>query len=145
LTALAVYVAAIWNTYRKTHLLMLDVIFRCKRRLQYDETSQRRELEESQKLARAILDSIPYHMASNPGRHTGDTESGVSEEAGLGKTAGGLLLLHPMWVITVSSVVSSELRLSARDCLAWIGRYTGIGQATVLARVSAITHDYFGS
>lgn len=46
-----------------------------------------------------------------------------------GKPVGGLFLLHPLWVMTVSFVVSPEMQASARHCLAWIGTNMGIGQA----------------
>ncbi|EXJ87922.1 hypothetical protein A1O1_04849 [Capronia coronata CBS 617.96] len=137
------YVAAVWNTYRKTRLLMLDVIFRCRSLIGRDGASGNQETEEAQILALDIIASIPYHLSSDPERFVREREKSLSEVAPGTKTAGGLLLLHPMWVVTVSSVVSSELRSSARDCLAWIGRHMGINQATMLSRVSVLKKPNF--
>lgn len=134
----AVYIAAVWNTYRKTHLLMLDVIFRCKRMVSHSDMLQTEEIPKAQKLAEGIVASIPYHFSSDPWRYIHAME-GNDLDAAPGKTVGGLLLLHPVWVITMATVVSRELRSSARDCLAWIGRHMGIGQATVLSLVSSRT------
>jgi hypothetical protein len=53
-----------------------------------------------------------------------------------GKSVGGLLILHPLTVSSTLSVVSLEMQTHFRNCLAWIGDNMGIGQATLLAKVS---------
>ncbi|EXJ90106.1 hypothetical protein A1O3_03175 [Capronia epimyces CBS 606.96] len=130
------YVAAVWNTYRKTHLLMLDVVFRCKKWLGLDMASHTREEREAYSLVEEIVASIPFHLSSDPTSClTEDTGEGTERLPG--KPVGGLLLLHPLWVVTVSSVVSPKMQDSMRDCLAWIGRNMGIGQATLLSQSDA--------
>ncbi|KIX07377.1 uncharacterized protein Z518_02030 [Rhinocladiella mackenziei CBS 650.93] len=127
------YVAAVWNTYRKTHLLMLDVIFKCKRRLG-QETG---EDEEAQRLAEDIASSVPFHLGNDSDAFPHELHRGTKPMTP-GPPVGGLFLLHPLWVITVSSVVSPEIQARMRECLAWIGKNTGLGQATLLSKVRVL-------
>ena len=54
----------------------------------------------------------------------------------VGRSAGGLLLMHPMNVVAKMSIVSPELQNYARDIMSWIAQEMGIGEASVLSDVS---------
>ena len=43
--------------------------------------------------------------------------------------------MHPMYVLSQTSIVSAEMRRYARRTLRWIGQEMGIGEAIVLAQV----------
>lgn len=130
---ITVYVAAVWNTYRKTRLLALDVIYRCMIRIGNGQTA---ELEfEAKLIAEEIAASIPYHLKASSAAYcqqSGDTNEGMQSI----KTSGGLFLLHPLWVVSICSIIPSEIRRSMQECLRWIGINLGIQQALLLADVS---------
>ena len=123
---LDLYVAAAWNTYRKSHLLKLELLVRCTERLGESSAEARSQAE---RLAEDIVGSAAFHLISNLYGHLEH-----SEVAFINKTAGGLLLMHPLWVVLrCRSAVSQELRTHARSLLAWIGEFMGIGQAKQLS------------
>lgn len=131
------YVAAVWNTYRKSRLLILEVIVRCKTILAGADSAQD-EVAKARVLVDDMIASIPYQLSPEglsaclkPER---DTPTILP-----GKPIGGMLLLHPLWVVSITSIVPSEIRTRMRQCLAWIGRTMGIGQATLLSRVRSAT------
>ena len=127
------YVAGIWNCYRKSRLLFLDQVIRCE--LQFPEPDRKltvgRLYSEVQTLAADLAASVHFHL-------TGSAEVPPSSAHGVitpGKSVGGLLILHPLTVSSTLSVVSPEMQTHFRNCLAWIGDNMGIGQATLLAKV----------
>ncbi|KIW60934.1 hypothetical protein, variant [Exophiala xenobiotica] len=126
------YVAGIWNCYRKSRLLFLDQVIRCE--LQFPEPDRKltvgRLYSEVQTLAADLAASVHFHL-------TGSAEMPPSSPHGVitpGKSVGGLLILHPLTVSSTLSVVSPEMQTHFRNCLAWIGDNMGIGQATLLAK-----------
>ncbi|OCL02966.1 hypothetical protein AOQ84DRAFT_303720 [Glonium stellatum] len=130
------YVAAVWNTYRKTHLMILDIIVRCLKRLEGNEI-RTREQEEVQRLAEGIAASVPYHLTEDLQGYIQGIQAG-SDTMIPGKPVGGLLLLHPLYVVARSSVVSPQLQAYMSECLEWIGKNMGIGQATLLSNASIL-------
>ncbi len=52
-----------------------------------------------------------------------------------GRSVGGLLLMHTIYVASNLSIVPQQIRLYLKDCLEWIGMYMGIGQASLFAKV----------
>lgn len=127
------YVAAVWNTYRKSRLLILEIIVRCKSIL-IDVPNAQDDLTTALILVEDIIASIPYQLSTD--RLSLDSKSNGDMPTILpGKSIGGLLLLHPLWVITATSIVPLEIRARMRECLAWIGLTMGIGQATLLSQV----------
>ncbi|RFU23778.1 hypothetical protein B7463_g12560, partial [Scytalidium lignicola] len=124
------YVAAVWNTYRKTHLLALDVIYRCMRWLGNGQTTYL-ELK-AKRLADEIAASIPFHLQTSLPTYTQQTR-GPKEPSQFGKPVGGLFLLHPLWVVSISSIIPSEICTCMREWLKWIGLNLGIQQALLLA------------
>ena len=132
---IAVYVAAVWNTYRKARLMILDVIIRCSVRLG-EEGCRKDEQVDAQELVDGMAASILYHLTDNPQTFMQQAEHG-SVTVAPGRPIGGLLLMHPLYVMSKLSVVSPQLRAHLKDCLAWIGKHMGIGQATLFSDVRA--------
>ena len=128
-----VYVAAIWNSYRKGRLKILDCIIRCAKRLGQGDNYHQEQIE-AEELANDIVASIPYHLTADLQVFVQEAKSD-SKVVTPGKALGGLLLMHPLFVTSELSIVSPELRTYMRACLAWIGSNMGIGQATLLSRV----------
>jgi hypothetical protein len=127
-------VAAVWNTYRKTRLLILDLIFQCKEKLG-DSKSREQLRQEAQKLADGIAATIPFFLTNNPETFSLGARGRESEGLEVGRPVGGLLLLHPLWVVSVVSIVPFDMRKQIRQCLTWIGENMGISQAFLLANV----------
>ncbi|KIW18641.1 hypothetical protein PV08_02930 [Exophiala spinifera] len=125
------YVAGVWNSYRKSRLLYLDKVIRCE--LQFPEPERKLPLgrlySEVQSLASDLAASIHFILTGSVDLPPPNFEAIVP-----GKSAGGLLLLHPLSVSSTLSVVSPEMQTHFRNCLAWIGTNMGIGQATLLAK-----------
>ncbi|KAF2496520.1 hypothetical protein BU16DRAFT_549018 [Lophium mytilinum] len=125
------YVAAVWNTYRKTHLMILDIIVKCSNYLEPSDVCF--ELHpKAQQLADDIAASIPYHLTNDVSEYVQRAQTG-GEAKYDGRPVGGLLLLHPLWVVANASIVSHELCTHMRKELSWIGHGMGIGQANQLA------------
>jgi hypothetical protein len=160
------YVAAVINTYRKTYLMLLDVVIRLLRRtvsdldastaldpnLNIDQavpaTSAATNAiatwtEKASGLVDDILASIPYHLANDLSAvgtiTSSSTTSGLctstTSPPGVGRPVGGLLLLHPLYVLSSCTIVPPSVQMYVRMCLAWIGEHMGIGQATVMSKV----------
>lgn len=128
-----VYVAAVWNTYRKTHLMLLEILISC------ISPVEMRIISSLQQQANALVDSIvasiPYHLAPDPIDFI--RAIGGQEEVSPGRPVGGLLLLHPLFVVAHCTLVSAPLRAYFGGCLRWIGKHMGIGQANLLSEVSS--------
>ena len=77
----------------------------------------------AQQLADGIAASIPYHLVDDVNTYVegihNDRETRYN-----GKPVGGLLMLHPLWVVANASAVSEELRTYMRKQLAWIGKFS---------------------
>ncbi|KIX09256.1 uncharacterized protein Z518_00335 [Rhinocladiella mackenziei CBS 650.93] len=134
------YVAAAWNTYRKTRLMLLDVIMQCLNRLQVKDAYGQKQAEIAE-LADAIMSSIPFHV-TDQFHNLMQQPNHVTGKVSPGKSVGGLLLMHPVYVAANLDVVSPHLRAQMRNCLAWIGEHMGIGQATVFSKVGAGSAAY---
>ena len=136
----AVYVAAVWNSYRKTRLKLLDLAAECIDRLRdYDRTLMR-EIDlnllekKSEQVAKSIAASVPYHLIADFPQLIRQLPT-VPERVAPGKSVGGLLLMHPIYVASTASLLSPQLRGWMRQQLRWIGEKMGISQATLLANV----------
>jgi hypothetical protein len=93
---------------------------------------------QAQALTDGIVASIPFHLARDPGEFLHTVLSGVDSVISVGRPVGGLLLLHPLYVATRSSILPLALRNYLSECLEWIGQHMGIGQATLLSKASSI-------
>ncbi|KAL4938792.1 hypothetical protein BDV06DRAFT_214831 [Aspergillus oleicola] len=110
-----VYIAAVMNTYRKTYLLLLDVLI---------QLAPRSDFHNAQTL---------FEWGQDPGEYIAAIAS-RSRPPPLGRYVGGLLLLHPLYVLSTCLIVPPYYQKYARRCLAWIGEHMGIGQATAMAK-----------
>jgi len=85
-----------------------------------------------------LLSTVPFHLTNlstlkePPGADAGEIQLRLQE---VGKPVGGLLLMHPLYVVTQMSIVSEDMKQYARRTLEWIGEEMGIGEAIVLANV----------
>lgn len=134
---MAVYVASMWNNYRKACLLILDVIIRCHRwigrypeDLDMDAPIQR----EVARLTEGIVSSIPYLLSADPSAFLSNAAT-RSPPLVPGRPIGGLLSMHAFYVLSTLPINEAKLRVYIRNCLAWIGTYMGIGQATIMSKV----------
>ena len=137
------YISATWNSYRKCRLLLLELILKCSKRLhEIDPTeppfsSRCRIQKEVWDLCESLAASIPFHLIRNletflvhKQQQTGSTGRSVIIP---NRSAGGILLMHPINVISGLSVVPIHFKEMLKEQLAWIGRVMGIGQAKLLA------------
>lgn len=97
-------------------------------------------LQEAQALASNIAGSIPFYLAENietffnQALVPGTTSHAMTP----GPSVGGLLSMHTMYLLAKLAVVDPELREYLKDCLVWVGRNMGIGQATMLSEVKSM-------
>jgi hypothetical protein len=120
---------------------VLDIIVRCHSattNLPQDAEIDPLIWQEAQKLALIIAGSIPYYLAEDVQVFLKQTlASDVTSKAMIpGPSVGGLLLMHTLYMVSKMSVVDPALKVYFKDCLAWIGRNMGIGQATMLSGVN---------
>ena len=128
-----VYVAAVWNTYRKVCLMVLDIMIRCSDQLHRNDECIW-EQAEVKRIADDVVASIPYHLTDNMQGAAQQSDS-IPERIVPGKTIGGLLLMHSLYVMSNLSVIPTSQQSHMKECLAWIGLHMGVGQATLLSKV----------
>jgi hypothetical protein len=121
--------------------MVLNVIVRCQwaiAHLPQDAEIDPFIWEEAQKLTLDIVASIPYFLAENAQVFSNQTlASDMTSKAMIpGPSVGGLLSMHTLYMVSKLSVVNPVLKDYLKDCLAWIGRNMGIGQATMLSEVN---------
>lgn len=92
-------------------------------------------------LANALVSAVAFHLTNlsilpNPANSGSNEIERKLQETG--RPVGGLLLMHPMYVITWMPIIGEELRRYASRTLKWIGKEMGIGEAIVLANVCAV-------
>ncbi|GKZ73482.1 hypothetical protein AnigIFM50267_010412 [Aspergillus niger] len=130
-----IYVAAVMNTYRKTYLMLLDVLIRLASRMggtiRTDNVT--RWEKQAHILIYDIVASIPYHLTNNLHAYQQDILS-LNSPPGVGRSVGGLLLLHPLFVLSTCSAVPRPIQNHALKCLAWIGQHMGIGQGMLMSK-----------
>ncbi|CAK7198238.1 hypothetical protein SEUCBS139899_000897 [Sporothrix eucalyptigena] len=126
------YVATVWNTYRKSHIYILDVMMQIDARLdaQVDSTDLKAKAED---ITTRVIATIPFLLAHDVAEYLTQVRSG-SSRVRANRPVGGLLLLHPLYCLATNPIVSLATRQYCARCLAWIGSHMGIGQAAVLAR-----------
>lgn len=131
-----VYVAAVMNTYRKTYLMLLEALIRTAKHIDPIKHADTiiKWSHKVMMLADDIVASIPYHLTSNLHDYLRAIAS-QKGTPGIGRCVGGLLLLHPLYVLSTSSVLHPAMKTYVKRCLAWIGEYMGIGQGTLMSKV----------
>jgi hypothetical protein len=128
------YVAGVWNTSRTARLLLISLILKLSKLLK-DNQNHSQEHQDAHQLIEDMIASIPYHLAED--LHAFLRESGKNAAAmNPGRPVGGLLLMHPIYIASTLLIVPPQMRDHMRECLAWIGTYMGIGQASLFAKVS---------
>lgn len=120
---------------------MLNIIVRCHwatTHLPQDAEIDPLIWEEAQKLTLDIVSSIPYYLAEDVQVFLNQAlSSDIASKAIIpGPPVGGLLSMHTLYMVSKLSVVDPVLKDYLKDCLAWIGRNMGIGQATMLSEVN---------
>jgi hypothetical protein len=132
-TYVDLYVAGVWNVSRVARCFLINSIVRLSNIL--DPTSDHRQYHQDvRELVGDIFASIPYHLTEDLGAFV--AQGGANPEiANPGRPVGGLMLLHPVYIASQLPVVPPEMQEYMRKCLAWIGKYMGIGQACLLAKV----------
>ena len=134
------YVAGVWNTARMARILLLDLILKLSDVLndnqRYSHEHQDALRRNALHLVEDMVSSIPFSLAENLQLFLQDRgkENPVAEMQP-GIPVGGLLLMHPIYIVSRLSIVPEKMREYMRDCLEWIGTNMGIGQASVFAKV----------
>lgn len=127
------YVAGVWNVFRAARLLLLALVIKLSEILG-DHESYIHYVSTANDIAEDMIASIPYHLTDNLQVFLNEltTSSEISDE---GRTLGGLLLMHPLYVAYKTPFLPERVRDYMRTCLLWIGTNMGLGQATLLASV----------
>lgn len=132
-TYLDLYIACIWNVYRAARLFLIELKAKIQIEIDNDESLDSSD-DSLHCLVEDMLSSIPYHITEN--LHT--FVQNVDHERSIttpGKIAYGLLLTHPLHVVSNLPSVDTEVRDYMKRCLVWIGKNMGIGQAFLMAEV----------
>lgn len=131
------YVAALWNIYRKARMKLIDVIFESSARIHvsngiFDEQPAIRKLKnEMQELVDDLCASIPFHLIENLPSYLETGGTPRSPETS-GKALGGLLLIYPLYIASCMPDVPTKQQTWMRGRLHWLGRHMGIRQAKCL-------------
>lgn len=127
------FVAGVWNVFRAARLLLLALIIRLSDAIQ-DKDSRTDHVHTANGIAKDIIASIPYHLADNLQifLNAVPTETEITNP---GRSLGGLLLIHPLYVTSQIPFLPENMREYMRRCLIWIGSNMGLGQADLLAKV----------
>jgi hypothetical protein len=132
-TYLDLYVASVWNIFRAARLLLIAIIIKLSGTLESDESSVD-YLYIADRIAEDIVASVPYHLVDNLPSFL--SKLAVSTEiTDPGRSLGGLLLMHPLYIASKILFLSRDTREYMRRCLIWIGSNMGLSQATLLAKV----------
>ena len=140
------YVAGVWNTSRTARVLLIHMSLKLSRCLKDDQDHTRKHQDALFHLVEDIVSSIPFHLAEDLPVFLHRLEEGEVGKDQMGKEnattilspgrpVGGLLLMHSIYVASKLSIVPQQTREYMTDCLEWIAKHMGIGQASLLAKV----------
>lgn len=142
-TYLDLYAAGVWNLCRGARLRLITMVIEYSAELE-DWDSYNEFADKADHVAEQIAASVPYHLTDNLyGFLHQDVEKAEIEHSG--KSLGGLLLMHPLYIAAQMQFISPKMRQYMQRCLVWIGQDMGIGQALVLATTSDIDLEYLTS
>jgi len=130
------YIAGIWNVYRGARLYLSELISSLSNGSQNQSMDQKRA-QNMDRLVQDVLSSIPYHLTDNLYGFLNQIDNGTPL-ASVGKAASGLLVMHPLHVISNLSTVDPAVRRYLKKCLVWIAEHMGIRQASLFAKVSDV-------
>lgn len=132
------YVAEAWNISRAARLLLIALILRLSNIL--GEIHAHGELLRTAiSMAEDMFASIPYHLVDNLQTFVSEMPL-TTEITDPGRVLGGLLLMHPLYVVLNMAFLPEEMREYSRRSLLWIATSMGLGHAALLARVSWNSH-----
>ena len=131
------YIAGVWNTCRTVRCFLLDLILQLVGILS-DNKDHICEQKDAINLLEGILASIPYHLTEDLQLFLQDAGKGT-RIMNPGRPVGGLLLMHPLFLVLQLSIIPPQVKEYIKTCLAWIGAHMGIGQASIFARVRILT------
>lgn len=136
------YVAGVWNTARMARVLLLDLILKLSNALNdnhnYSHEHQDALRGNALHLVEDIISSMPFSLAEDLQVFLQDrAKENTVAKMQPGIPVGGLLLMHPVYIVSRLSIVPEKMREYMRDCLEWIATNMGIGQASVFAKVRA--------
>ena len=136
------YVAGVWNTARMARVLLLDLILKLSNALNdnhnYSHEHQDALRGDALHLVEDIISSMPFSLAEDLQGFLQDrAKENTATKIQPGIPVGGLLLMHPVYIVSRLSIVPEKMREYMRDCLEWIATNMGIGQASVFAKVRA--------
>ena len=135
------YVAALWNISRIARCLLITLILRLSGILNED-VDHDVDRQEALRLGEDMLASIPYLLSEDLQDFLRD-RANHTEIKNPGPPAGGLLLMHSIYIASRLDLFPSEMRDYLKTCLIWIGRRMGIGQAALLAHVCVPIFFFF--
>lgn len=133
-------IAGIWNIYRAARLSLSELILHLSNGNRNPRTDPRHG-QDMDELVQDVLSSIPYHLTENLYGFLNQIDN-RAPLANVGKAASGLLVMHPLCVISNLSLVDPDVRRYLKRCLVWIGENMGIGQASVFANVSKLRFTF---
>ncbi|EED12122.1 C6 transcription factor, putative [Talaromyces stipitatus ATCC 10500] len=140
-TYVDLYVAGVWNVSRVARCFLIHLLQKLSNILDATENDSR-YYEDVVEVFNDILASIPYHLTEDS-RSFLAHGAASSEITNPGRPVGGLLLLHPIYVVSQLPIVPADMQEYLRRCMAWIGTHMGIGQACLLAKAPHIEGQYF--
>ncbi|KAL9065280.1 MAG: hypothetical protein Q9157_007527 [Trypethelium eluteriae] len=130
------YVAAVWNTFRAVRLQLIALTLDLSKAVNDDQDDTCEQLD-AHRLLQDMISSIPYHLTEDlHGFLRAVEKNTVVMHAG--RDVGGLLLMHPLYIVSKLLIVPPQMRDYMRSCLTWIGESMGIGQASLFAKVRVL-------
>lgn len=119
------YVAGVWNIFRIAQLLLISLTLQLankyEMRINYEE-----QICSAVEIAEGIFSSVPYHLTDNLQSFLSDSSTS-SEITNPGKSLGGLLLMHPLYIISELPFLPEQMRKYSRQCFKWISLNMGFG------------------
>ncbi|KAH6867733.1 hypothetical protein B0T10DRAFT_419423 [Thelonectria olida] len=125
----SLYTAGIWNTARAAQLLLFALTVKLSADISNTSTCLS-NMPEANSIIKDMMASIPYHLTHNLHDFVNGPETEIPEP---GRTLGGLLIMHPLYVAAHIPFTSACAKDYLQRCLTWIAKNMGIAQADKLA------------
>ncbi|KAJ6031703.1 hypothetical protein N7540_002435 [Penicillium herquei] len=135
------YVATLWNLSRIARCLLITLITRLSGIL-CDGVNHDADRLEVFHLVEDMLASIPYHLSEDLQVFLRERHE-HTEITNPGRSVGGLLLMHPIYLASYLEIIPLDRRLYFKRCLVWIAQRMGVGQAAFLAQAPQVDNQYF--
>jgi hypothetical protein len=125
---------------RKVRLMIVDGMISCASKLNI-RNSFHSQLSTAQDLVDDMAASACFHLCADVPDLVRNAESGAPFRLTPGKSLGGLLFMHPLFIVSSLSITKTQQRHNMRNALVWIADRMGIGQARSLLTVSLTQHQ----